>query len=103
MRRQPPNHRSDGHTLPISRPTPKVMAAAARPKTTWRPPDNRTLRPVITVIAAPIRKRAITLRITLATRALVPPPKKYGNTGTIADREEHERGDRRHPCRAAQL
>jgi hypothetical protein len=60
---------------PMILPMPKVIAAAARPKSTCLVPETSALRPVMIVIPAPMTKSAITLRTTLTATAQVPPPK----------------------------
>jgi hypothetical protein len=62
---------------------PNVIAAALRPKITWRIPEYSTLRPVTSVIDAPISNSPTALSAMLATTAVRPVRKKNANTGTI--------------------
>jgi len=62
--------------LKVQQKNPNVIAAAVTPKSTWRRPETSALRPVITVIAAPMMKSPMTLSVTLAITAVVPPVKK---------------------------
>jgi hypothetical protein len=76
-----------GHPLrltPISLPIPKVMAAADRPKSTWRKPDQSTERAVKRVVPAPMTNSPIPLTARLIEMPGVPARKINGRTGMMA-------------------
>ena len=47
-----------------------MIAAAATPKSTWRNPETSAFRPVMTVMAAPMAKSPIMLRMMLTITAV---------------------------------
>ena len=65
-------------------PIPKVIVAAASPKTICLRAVGRTGRPVNRVITAPMAKSIAELAITLRATAAVPEKRTNGMTGTIA-------------------
>jgi hypothetical protein len=60
------------------------MAAAAKPNSTCRNPENQRLFPVNNVIAEPIKNKPMELRATLKAMAGMPFMKIKGITGMIA-------------------
>src|SRR2546425_7887222 len=75
-------HRQPDAVTPISDPITYVTMAAARPIPSWRAPEKAMLRPVSRLTAAPTPNRATRLKPRLVSRATVPPPNRYGSTGT---------------------
>lgn len=70
--------------MPINRPIPKVIAAAANPNITCLNPEYHTFLPVNNVIAEPMINNPKALQITLITTALKPLEKMNGKTGITA-------------------
>ena len=70
--------------VPISFPIPKVIAAANKPNSTCRKPENQILLPVNNVMAEPIKNSPIVLNPILQYIAVAPLVIKNGPTGIQA-------------------
>lgn len=75
---------------PMIFPIPNVTAAVARPNNTCLNPEYHTLRPVNSVMEAPIRNSPRILNPVLSRMAWAPPVKKK-QTGKTAPSEKEER------------
>jgi hypothetical protein len=68
---------------------PNVMAAAIRPKSTCLKPEDHRFLPVNKVIALPIRKSPIALKMTLSIIDFMPVVNRNGANGIIAPMENN--------------
>src|SRR5262245_5741814 len=83
--------------VPMIRPRLKVMPAAISPKMICRKPEYNTLRPVSSVIPAPIPNSASADKTALTNTPSVPEMKKNGDTGIIAPVRTDKRRQRLRP------